>query len=146
MIKKIGILKNYINTTHGLELLEYCAKKHHSFENFAFMPITGGMNNQKGHQVLDRPDIHTNEILKYFNDENSNIFDNAKGNKKALEWYLSLFDKDIKKYVKKVYLIDNETFILENFLKFSNTVVCDNDTAIEYMNLAKTFWEKRNIK
>lgn len=143
--KKVDILKNYIKTKEGLGLLDYCAEHHYSFENFAFMPITGGMNNQKGRQVLDRPDIHINEINKYFKNESSTIFSNARGNKKALEWYLSLFEKNIKTYIEKVYLIDDEEFIFKRFLPFSDIIVCDENTAIQYMKLAKTFWEKRKI-
>lgn len=141
--KKVNILSKYINTKEGLELLAYCKAHHHSFENFAFMPITGGMNNQKGRQVLDRPDIHVNEISKYFKNEDSNIFSNARGNRKALEWYLSLFENSITDYFCKVYLIDDEDFIFNCFLPFADIKVCDGNSAIQYMKLAKMFWEKR---
>lgn len=81
--EKVEILKKYIKSKEGLELLEYCAEQHHSFQNFDFMSITCGMNNQKGRQVLDRTDIHIKEIHKYFNNENGTIFSNARDNKKA---------------------------------------------------------------
>lgn len=143
--KKVEILRKYLTENKNRELLLECAERHHSYENFAFMPITGGMNNQKGQQKLDRPDIHVNEINKYFNNENSTIFNNARGNAQALKWYLSLFENDIMKYIREVYLIDDEKFIFDVFLPFANTVVCNEETAVEYMKLAKAFWEKRKI-
>lgn len=143
--KKIKILKKYIRSEDGLDLLKYCAEHHHCLKNFAFMPITGGMNNQKGRNILDRPDIHVNEIYKYFKHEKTSIFSNARGNAGALKWYLSLFNENISLYIEKVYLIDDEDFIFNKFLPFSNIVVCDEKTAIQYMQLANSFWEKRNI-
>ena len=48
--------------------------------------------------------------------------------------------------MKEVYQITDEDFIFEKFLKFANTEINDETSAIEYMELAKEFWEKRNIK
>lgn len=142
--KKIDILNKYVvNTNEGQELLKECAGHHHSFENFAFMPITGGMNDQKGRQILDRPDIHVREISSFFENKESRIFSNARRNKEALEWYLSLFNNDIIEYVRIVYMIDDVDFINNSFLKFSNVNVKDENTAIQYMKLAKEFWIKR---
>lgn len=144
--KKIKILSEIIgNDKEGNALLKECAERHHSFENFAFMPITGGMNNQKGRQVLDRPDIHVVEIQKYFEGKESTIFSNARGNKKALEWYLSIFEKKINKYFKEVYLIEGEDFIKTEFLPFANIVIDEKNSAIQYMKLAMKFWNKRRI-
>ena len=44
--KKIDKLNKLPLSDKAKKLLDKCAKKHHSFENFAFMPITGGMNIQ----------------------------------------------------------------------------------------------------
>lgn len=143
--KKVKIFEKYVSTDSGKQLLNYCAERHHSFENFAFMPITGGMNNQKGRHVFDRPDIHVNEILKYFRGDNSKIFSNARGNREALKWYLSLFENDIEFYIAKVYLIDDKEFIYKRFLSFSDVEISNEDTAIQYMKLAKEFWKKRNL-
>lgn len=145
--KKIKILKTYVSSDEGIELLDYCKEHHHSFENFAFMPITGGMNNQKG-RGLDRPDIHVNEIDRYFSGTSTNIFSHALGeNKAALEWYLSLFNRDILNYFKYVYLIDDELFVKEKFIPFANanTVIIDENGTIEYMKLAIDFWGKRTV-
>lgn len=144
--QKVDIFKKYVKTEEELRLLEYCANHHHSFENFAFMPITGGMNNQKGRNKLDRPDVHVKNIYNYFKDNNRNIFSNAQGNEKALEWYLSLFDRNINKYIEKVYLIYDKDFIENKFLPFSEKKICNEETAKEYMLLAKNFWKKRDIK
>lgn len=144
--KKVELFKKWIgNSDEGYKLLEKCAEKHHSFENFAFMPITGGMNNQKGKHLLDRPDIHINELKKYFAGEENTILSNSRGNKEALKWYLSIFEKDIYKYFSMVYLIEDREFIDEEFLPFSNTIVNDENSAIQYMQLALKFWSKRNI-
>jgi len=144
---KINKLNKYVkNSKEGQVLLEKCAKYHYSFENFAFMPITGGMNNQKGRNALDRPDIHINEIRKHFAKEDSKIFKNLRYNLKALEWYLSIFNGDINKYLKEVYLINDKTFI-NKFIEFANVEVKDELSAINYMNLALEFWKirKNNI-
>jgi len=145
--KKENIFNSYIgNSIKGKELLKKCTNMHHSFENFAFMPITGGMNNQKGRHILDRPDIHIKEIYKYFNNEDSKIFSNARWNKEALTWYLSLFDNDIYKYFSMVYLIDDRDFINNEFLPFADVEINNEITAVQYMELALKFWNKRNIK
>ena len=142
--KKVEILKKYLQTEEDMDLLKYCLEYHHSFENFSFMPITGGMNVQKGRNRLDRPDVHLREIEKHFNCEKSNVFNNARGNKEALEWYFSLFENDIVKYMNEVYLINDENFIKE-FLEFSNVEVNNREAVIKYMNLAKMFWSERKI-
>lgn len=142
--KKVKILEKYIiNSDEGKKLLKECHEKHHSFENFAFMPITGGMNNSKGRQRLDRPDIHINEIKKYFDDKNSCIFSNARQNKEALKWYLSIYNKGIYKYIHEVFFIDDKKFIDEEFLAFASKKVEDETSAIQYMKLAKKFWNLR---
>ena len=143
--KKNEIFKKWVeNSDEGKRLLNECAEYHHSFQNFAFMPITGGMNNQKGRQVLDRPDIHANEIKKYFAGEESKIFSNSGKNRDALEWYLSIFKNDIYEYFKKVYLIEDSAFV-DKFLDFAKVAVKDEVSAIKYMELALEFWNKRNI-
>ena len=106
--KKVERFNKWINkSVKGKILLKKCAEKHHSFENFAFMPITGGMNNQKGRQAFDRPDIHIFELKKFFNSEENIILSSARNNKEALEWYLSIFEKNIYKYCSWIYLIEN---------------------------------------
>lgn len=131
----------------GKELLEECKEKHYSLENFAFMPITGGMNNQKGRQVLDRPDIHISELQRYFNFGENQILSSARSNKEALKWYLSIFEKNIYKYLNWVYLIDDRDFIDKKFLPFANKKIENENSAIQYMNLAIDFWDlrKKNI-
>ena len=144
--KKIKIFNEWTDgSSEGKRLLVECAQKHHSFQNFAFMPITGGMNNQKGRQVLDRSDIHVNELQRYFTGEKSKILSNARGNKEALKWYLSIFENDIYKYFSRVYLIEDREFINKEFLPFANIVIRDENSAIQYMRLALKFWSKRNI-
>ena len=110
---------------------------------FAFMPITGGMNNQKGRQAFDRPDIHIFELKKFFNSEENIILSSARNNKEALEWYLSIFEKNIYKYCSWIYLIENRNFIDKEFLPFANKKIENEDSAIQYMNLAIKFWNLR---
>lgn len=147
--KKAEMFKIWVNESEeGISLLSKCRERHHKFENFAFMPITGGMNNQKGkRQSLDRPDIHISELQKYFNSEESKIFNNARCNKEALEWYLSIFEKNIYKYFNWIYLIDDRDFIDKKFLPFANKEIVDENSAFQYMNLAIDFWDlrKKNI-
>lgn len=107
------------------------------------MPITGGMNNQKGRQAFDRPDIHIFELKKYFNSEENIILSSARNNKEALEWYLSIFEKNIYKYCSWIYLIENRNFIDKEFLPFANKKIENEDSAIQYMNLAIKFWNLR---
>ncbi|MBF4804666.1 MAG: hypothetical protein HXK25_05665 [Lancefieldella rimae] len=146
---KVKKFKKWVNESEEeISLLNKCRERHHKFENFAFMPITGGMNNQKeGRQSLDRPDIHISELQKYFNSEESKIFSNAGNNKEALEWYLSIFEKNIYKYFNWIYLIDDRDFIDKKFLPFVNKEIVDENSAIQYMNLAIEFWDlrKKNI-
>ena len=133
-----------IENKEGNELLKTCTGKHHSFENFAFMPITGGMNNLKGRQKLDRPDIHISDLQKYFsNDKENKILSCARNNKEALEWYLSIFNDNIYQYFRRIYLIDDRDFIDKEFLPFSNTKIKNEDSAIQYMKLAIKFWDLR---
>ena len=51
------------------------------------------------------------------------------------------------KYIKEVYLISDEKFIVNEFLSFSDKYkeICNEEIAIKYMALAKEFWNKRNI-
>lgn len=142
-------------TEEEKELLKKCMEHHHSFANFAFMPITGNMQGQKGSHQMDRPDIHINAIKNYFQKNKSNenededidqcsIFSHAsKNNQDALKWYLSLFDNDIHKYFKEVYLIDDERYIENEFLKYIDMEIKDRATIVQYMKLAIDFWEKR---
>lgn len=141
--KKIKMFNLWVSTKEGKELLKTCAEKHHSFENFAFMPITGGMNNLKGSQELDRPDIHISDLQKYFSNKENKILSYARGNKEALEWYLSIFNDNIYQYFSRIYLIDDRDFIDKEFLPFSNTEIKDEDSAIQYMKLAIKFWNLR---
>lgn len=142
--KKVERFNKWINKSEkGKILLKKCAEKHHSFENFAFMPITGGMNNQKGRQAFDRPDIHIFELKKFFNSEENIILSSARNNKEALEWYLSIFEKNIYKYCSWIYLIENRNFIDKEFLPFANKKIENEDSAIQYMNLAIKFWNLR---
>lgn len=155
--QKERILRGYIgDDKDGVKMLRYCVEHHHTYLNFSFMPITGGMNNSKGRQVLDRPEVHLKELYKYYKGENSGIFSNARGNKQALIWYLSWFDGDGKrdeksakqsflKYMKVVYLIDDEEFIYKRLLPFAAVEIKDKQTAMQYMSLAKEFWIKRLI-
>ena len=155
--KKVSVIQNLPGwseaTEEEKELLKRCMEHHHSFDNFAFMPITGNMQGQKGSHQLDRPDIHINEIKRYFQKKKSNgnedidqcsIFSHAsKNNKDALKWYLSLFDNDIHKYFKEVYLIDDDKYIDNEFLKYADMKIKNRATVVQYMKLAVEFWEKR---
>lgn len=157
--KKAKILKGYIGEDkEGLDLLRYCVEHHHTYLNFSFMPITGGMNNTKGRHTLDRPEILTYELLKHYEGEESKAINGASSaNIPALIYYLSWFEikedisgrvdakKSISKYMKEVYQIEDDDFV-SRFLGFANVDVCDKDTAIDYMRMAKEFWEKRNLK
>lgn len=146
--KKVEKFQSWIDqSSEGKNLLKQCMAKHHSFENFAFMPITGGMNNQKGRHPFDRPDTHISEIQKYFKFEENTILNSARRNEEALKWYLSIFEKDIYKYLSEVYLIENRDFIDKEFLPFANKKIESEDSAIQYMNLALKFWSirKKNI-
>lgn len=60
-----------------------------------------------------------------------------------IQCFLECIENDIMNYIREVYLIEDDKFIFDVFLPFSNTVVCNEETAVEYMKLAKTFWEKR---
>lgn len=144
--KKVEIFKKYIDRScEGENLLNECSNRHHKFANFAFMPITGGMNSVKGIILskLDRPDIYINELKKYFNKEQNRIFSCARGNNGPLEWYLSLFNNNIYEYFDKVYLIDDKEFIDNEFLKFANNKIKDAFSAIKFMKMAVTFWNIR---
>lgn len=145
--KKVEKFQSWIDQSSEKNLLKQCVAMHHSFENFAFMPITGGMNNQKGRHPFDRPDTHISEIQKYFKFEENTILNSARRNEEALKWYLSIFEKDIYKYLSEVYLIENRDFIDKEFLPFANKKIESEDSAIQYMNLALKFWSirKKNI-
>jgi hypothetical protein len=88
-----------------------CRDMHHEHENFAFMPISGGLNDTKGilrcydgaefdAVPFDRPDVAIVEIDNYFNDRPTRIF--SRTNTGALKWYLSLFNNDTYQYCKDV--------------------------------------------
>ncbi len=150
--KKLMLFKNMINEDDR-ELLDKCHASHHSLVNFSFMPITGGLNNTKGtircregieKTSLDRPDVLIKELDIYYGEgKNERIFAR---NRKALEWYLSLFkDEGIKGYCRKIYLIDDER-LLERFITGGAKPVCDSESAREYMNLALDYWRMKEEK
>ena len=67
--------------------------------------------------------------------------------KKLLNGTYLFLKKNIYKYFNWIYLIDDRDFIDKKFLPFANKEIVDENSAIQYMNLAIDFWDlrKKNI-
>lgn len=149
--KKVALFSELVDDDN--ELLKICKDNHHSLLNFSFMPITGGLNSTKGilrcengieKKGFDRPDVLIAELKKYYDKKPARIF--RKANREALTWYLNLFvERGIAGYCEDIYFIDNENMLLR-FLELAKKPICDYGTAIEYMALARDYWEMKKEK
>ncbi len=128
-----------------LKRLDKCCRKHHSFVNFALLPMTGGMNNQKqeGKKIFgDRPDVQLAEIDKFYKGKETKIFNYCRSEKakEGLKWYLGLFGS-VEKYCEEVLLVNGKKWS-SKMLEFSEKTI-DENTVSEYLTLALDFWEER---
>lgn len=149
--KKVAIFSELVGSDN--ELLKICKNNHYSLLNFSFMPITGELNSTKGilrcengieKRSFDRPDVLIDELKKYYDKKPARIF--RKANREALTWYLNLFvERGIGGYCQDIYFIDNENMLLR-FLDLAKKPICDYGTAIEYMTLARDYWEMKKEK
>lgn len=68
--KKVDRFEKLLNEKKDHDLqrkLRLCARMHHSPYNFSFMPVTGGINNQKKKlSGCDRPDVLLYAITKFY--------------------------------------------------------------------------------
>lgn len=132
---------------HGNELAVYidelkkCYARYHKPENISFMPMTGGLQLVKGACQYDRLDMFACRLNTYYETEgkDKSIFSRARGNRKALEVYLSLFD-DVYDYFEKIYLISNKEFV--NKIKLQGEDLINSGAyVVRYMKLAEEFWD-----
>ncbi len=142
-------------------LREYKSEeKHYSFCNLSVFPITGKLQNYKGKKGNDdRLDVFLLNLYNYYSCEDKashpfmtyNLGEGkgkvSKANKDLLKNFLDSFSPDgnaedkFIDYCKKIYWIDNN-FALE--LKDNGKNEIDSpDRIVEYMNLAKKFWDIR---
>ena len=146
--------------------LEECAKKHHTLINFSLMQSMGNLQQLKGQQKYDRLDtfiwkleneffsklqeIEPNgkalDIEKLYQEEELQTFieqlgDIAQGNIKELISFLAGF-KNIKNYVKKSYLIENEELI-EKIIEQGKSEINTCKDVARYIELAEEFWAEK---
>lgn len=121
--------------------LEWCEKRFHSLENFSLMFTPGGMNNSKNTK-RDRIDRFIFQLREYFEKGDKKIFSHARGNKKVLEAYLSLF-KDIYDYCEKIYKMDED--MVEQFLESGEKEdFKTGEDVVKFMRLAEIYWRKKH--
>lgn len=146
--KKVKIFEKILGETNN-DLLKKCHEHHHSFCNFSFMPITGGLNNSKGtlkHEKelcpLDRFDSFICELDKYYNGQDTAILNTV--NKAAVCWWLSNF-KDVYEYCHDVYFISDKTFV-DKLLAHGQKPLNNRENLISYMHLALEYWEIKHAE
>ncbi len=127
---------------------------HYSYCNISLFPSTGKLQSVKGFRFHDRIDKFLNELrLFYDNPDNEKhpFYTYSKSisnqNMDLLKNFLISIggnkgSERFNNYCKKMYLIDE---ILANKLADNGKEKIDNlEKAIEYMDLAKEFWETRS--
>lgn len=151
---KYETYENLLSESNQIDELEHCHYRYHDFENFSFMPITGGLQGVKQIYAQDRFDKFVVLLKQYYDlpkgERDKHIFITyRKGygrgkicveNKEALKAFLGKFDNHFE-YCKKIYFI-NESFVEELILQGCKPIN-NGKRVIEYMKLAKDYWEIR---
>ena len=136
------------------EILLLCSSMHHSPFNFSLMPTTGGLNNIKGKNALDRIDVFLNTLKNIYekikkNEEIEEI-NVTKTTGRALIHFLKCIGS-FENYCKIFYQLDyeeNEDNIVKKLIKNAekNESIENSDQLVEYMKLAVEYWEKQKEK
>ena len=157
--KKTAAFAPFADTEELKSRLRYCASKHHSLENLALMPATGGLNCLKGLLYLrdggiqcagqgqfektayDRPDTLICCLNEYFEhgDELALCVSTAM-NRDCLRAFLDSFS-DVYHYCETMYLMDAK--MTERMLR-SGTISIDSPERLRaYLVLACDYWETK---
>ena len=136
------------------EILLLCSSMHHSPFNFSLMPTTGGLNNIKGKNALDRIDVFLNTLKNIYekikkNEEIEEI-NVTKTTGRALIHFLKCIGS-FENYCKIFYQLDyeeNEDNLVNKLIKNAekNESIENSDQLVEYMKLAVEYWEKKKEK
>lgn len=136
------------------EILLLCSSMHHSPFNFSLMPTTGGLNNIKGRNALDRIDVFLNTLKNIYekikkNEEIEEI-NVTKTTGRALIHFLKCIGS-FENYCKIFYQLDyeeNEDNLVNKLIKNAekNESIENSDQLVEYMKLAVEYWEKQKEK
>ena len=136
------------------EILLLCSSMHHSPFNFSLMPTTGGLNNIKGKNALDRIDVFLNTLKNIYekikkNEEIEEI-NVTKTTGRALIHFLKCIGS-FENYCKIFYQLDyeeNEDNLVNKLIKNAekNESIENSDQLVEYMKLAVEYWEKQKEK
>lgn len=137
------------------EILLLCSSMHHSPFNFSLMPTTGGLNNIKGRNALDRIDVFLNTLKNIYekikkNEEIEEI-NVTKTTGRALIHFLKCIGS-FENYCKIFYQLDYEEGNKENLVQklLDNAEeyksIENSDQLVKYMELAVEYWEKQKEK
>jgi len=130
--------------TDYLNKLKECFNRYHKFENFSFMPMTGGLQLVKGACKYDRLDMFVYKLSRYYATEGKDKFILSRAsdcNKEALETYLNLFD-GIYDYCEKIYMINSKEFVNE-IIEQGKESIDSGARVVRYMKLAEKFWDNK---
>ena len=122
-------------------ILEECYNKFHSQENISILPQTGNLQLVKKGIGNDRLDAFI-WCLNAFYQEQGNLMLNfcSADNINALNSYLHLFS-DVYEYCNVIYGINKE--LTSRLIVSGKQEIDSPKRVIEYMNLAKDFWEQK---
>ncbi len=129
---------------------------HHTLVNFSLLQVMGNMQdfkskglklccNKNKYDYLDRLDTFIYNLNNYFEvddkskDDTNLLKNSSKCNASSLKEYLSSF-KDINKYCKEVYFIDDKEFI-KKLIESGKQPISSSERVVEYMDLALEFWK-----
>lgn len=130
--------------TDHLKKLDQCFNRYHNFENFSFMPMTGGLQQVKGACKYDRLDMFVYKLSKYYATEGKDKFILSRAsdrNREALETYLDLFE-GIHDYCEKIYMINSKEFV-NKIIEQGKESIDSGERVVRYMKLAEEFWDNK---
>ena len=145
--KKYNILREILKDDDvGMEMLYRCHAMHCTVLNFSIMAVTGGMNNVKGMNKLDRLDSFVRKLNDFYANKTSNNVNNfvpawQKRNEKQvnrLKNYLLTFE-DIYEYCEKIYFINDRNFV-DELITQGGLYITNVEEAKRYMTLANDYW------
>lgn len=123
------------------ELLSYCKEHFHSQVNISMLPKTGGLNLTKKAIGNDRIDTFIWALDEYYNERSCLILNNSSNeNMHTIKEYLSLF-KNVYEYCNTIYFINKS--LVDDLISSGAKPIDTYQRALEYMELAKRFWEQK---
>lgn len=134
-----------------LEVLKFCNDMNYSFHNLGLMPVDGNLQSFKERQCnRDRMDRFVYFVAEYLDGKDhfvltSNFRDKEKReekrreDKKTLEEFFSVFNRDVYKYCEEMYLITDRKYV-DDLKEFGESeIICGRDV-VRYMELAIRYW------